>query len=69
MNWQPIETYPIPAYDADNWYRSAPPTLLFTGGVVIGWYSYTQRGKGRWQAFGGIVHPTHWMPLPDPPTD
>lgn len=65
--WQPIETVPEFPFVKETWYRSGPSYLLWTHYPVIGCYGYTQRGKGRWQAYGRIIEPTHWMPLPDAP--
>lgn len=70
-DWQPIETAEIRPFDAGRWYMPASPSLLLvnaTGRIVIGDYSYTKAGKGRWKdnTFRGF-EPTHWMPLPDPP--
>ena len=65
--WQPIETAPIQAFDPKEWFMSGQRVLLWHGGVSIGSYSYTKRGKGRWQNWSGTINPTHWMPLPPPP--
>lgn len=67
--WQTIETAPIQPFNEKEWYSSASPhVLLWTGYCcVIGRYSYTQKGKGRWVCWRGNVTPTHWMPLPGAP--
>ncbi len=68
MTWQPIETAP----------KDGTPLLLF------GRVAYSQELAqyvgfwGRWDSAGGEFEtwicsgphwkPTHWMPLPDPPT-
>jgi hypothetical protein len=66
--WQPIETAPIKPFDAENWFMPhSPQFLLWIGRPVIGNYSYTKHGKGRWRDFVGNVDPSHWMPLPPPP--
>ena len=68
MEWQPIETVPEFKFDKGQWYLGGPRYLLWTGGYcVIGAYGYTERGKGRWQAYGRVIEPTHWMPLPTAP--
>lgn len=65
MNWQPIETAPkvhngapILIYDPSN---AGEPDAIY---VVC--YRY-----GEWEEAGGetysTFHPTHWMPLPEPP--
>jgi len=60
MKWQPIKT--------------APPThLLFYGrtrhdedAMWSGWKAV----NGRFYTDAGeLAHPTHWMPLPEPPAD
>jgi hypothetical protein len=64
MNWQPIETAPTDGYEA----------LVYSPnhGVVCAHMSQT---TGKWFAHvtgdAGVTMsdtPTHWMPLPDPPT-
>ena len=68
--WQPIETAPIRPFDADKWYMTASERLLLWCklGPVIGSYSYTRRGIGRWRDDHGKIVPTHWMPLPEAPS-
>jgi hypothetical protein len=62
--WHPISTAP----------KDGTHILLYWHSVsrrpVVGWWSHTW---GRWQAgnyFCGLVmgDPSHWMPLPAPPT-
>jgi hypothetical protein len=67
--WQPIETAPAFAFVKDKWFMDGPRYLLCERSrIYIGQYSYTERGKGRWQdSFGRNCEPTHWMPLPEPP--
>jgi hypothetical protein len=69
MNWQPIESYRVPEFSAETWYRGGPRVLLWNGNYAdIGTYGYTQKGKGRWRDhMGRITIPTHWMPLPSGP--
>lgn len=69
MDWQPIETAPIQAFNQEKWFVSGESLLLWTNYAVIGNYGYTERGKGRWQAYGRIINPTHWMPLPAAPAE
>lgn len=70
--WKPIEKLDIPPFDTGEWYRDVARVLVVCGEyswVQIATYGYTQKGKGRWQdQHGRICHPTHYMPLPDPPT-
>ena len=65
--WMPIATCPPFEFDKENWFSNGPRYLLWSGRCTIGSYGYTEKGKGRWQSHYGIIHPTHWMPLPDAP--
>ena len=63
-NWQPIET--APTYGCDV-------LLLGQDGMAVAcWDDYDKgwisdlRGKGNGQE---VYYPTHWMPLPNPPTE
>jgi hypothetical protein len=67
MNWQPIESAPEFPFDQEKWFLNGPRYLLWAGNVTIGSYSYTEKGKGRWRNWIGVIQPTHWMPLPPPP--
>ncbi len=60
--WQPIETAP----------KDGNPVLLYwpywRGRAVIGYFAYT----GKWCCIHALTDgpgPTHWMPLPKPPSD
>ena len=62
--WQPIETAPrdgaqILAYGAHQHYPEEYTTK-------IQWWS---DGINGWGATGVSIIPTHWMPLPKPPTE
>jgi hypothetical protein len=56
--WQPIETAPKDGSDILAWWN---------GHAVISWNARQQ----SWESDDGMVaaktHPTHWMPLPEPP--
>jgi hypothetical protein len=57
-NWQPIETAPKDGTVVLIWSPSR--------GACAAW----KKGRG-WHTEPGVYHvsrPTHWMPLPDPPT-
>jgi hypothetical protein len=69
--WQPIETAPIEPFDQKRWFMAHSERLLLYrvgGWVTIGTYNFTEKGKGRWQHYLGNIEPTHWMPLPEPPS-
>lgn len=77
-DWQPITTAPkstadgrhvngiyllgyCPELDMDN---------LYSAICIIWWEPHMNKGKGMWYGEGGYeVHPTHWMPLPEPPKE
>lgn len=68
MKWLPIETCPIKPFDKDRWFLPhSDNVLLYAGFSVIGSYSFTEKGKGRWRSWNGAISPTHWMLLPPPP--
>lgn len=68
-DWLPISTAPIKPFDPDKWFMNHSERLLLAhnGNVSIGAYRFTSKGKGKWEAGGRIVLPTHWMDLPLPP--
>ena len=65
MHWLPIDTAP---QDGSEFIGYS------LGGRWHGqegkWVAYVcHRDRNLWIAIGeGVVNPTHWMPLPDPPT-
>jgi Protein of unknown function (DUF551) len=68
--WQNISTAPLPAFDPDKYWEAAFRCLVCSApwDAKCARYSYTSRGKGRWQDDAGYVtNPTHWMPLPKSP--
>lgn len=71
MQWQLIETAPIKEFDKEHWFVPHSPFLLLTNGhrVFIGSYEFTEKGKGRWRDHYGTAYPTHWMPLPELPSN
>jgi hypothetical protein len=66
--WQPIETAP----------RDGTQVLVYTNlgnpataeGVRLAEYAFTENDEEWWQMDDGryVVRPSHWMPLPDSPT-
>lgn len=69
MDWKTIDSAPIDPFNADKWFMPHSPRLLLWLGnaAVIGNYGFTRKGKGRWSDWHGIINPTHWMELPEPP--
>ena len=79
MDWQPIETAPKSTTPVaggnlvDGYYilgycpeEGASPASCMT---VVWWEPYEHHNRGAWKSDGDYeVHPTHWMPLPEPPT-
>lgn len=80
--WQPIETAPVPPYDPEREWECRLRCLLQLPGrnggkttVIEGegyWVAPRPNRKVktpelRWRAqYLGVVHPTHWQPLPMP---
>jgi len=65
--WQPIESAPMDWTDVLVFSPSHEDTN--TGGVFCAWYDPEAEGWYAHQAqdlFG--LEPTHWQPLPEPPT-
>lgn len=66
MEWQPVETAPTDGTDV----IVADPDRLSAE-----WHIFTARCvDGRWfrsniASLPSTVRPTHWMPLPEPPTE
>lgn len=61
--WQPIETAP----------KDDRTLLLFDGEVRVGWRlndKWIELSASDFESEGfTTLHPTHWMPLPEPPSD
>ena len=76
MTWQPIDTAPkdgtpILGWDGEHiaicyWYQYKLQSLFRSRRVSGGWYLSTTGGM---QEDSGSWLPTHWQPLPAPPTD
>ena len=63
MEWQPIETAPkddkqVPLWNPDNPHGEWPYMGVWDA-IRQAWTVHVD---------GQIIYPTHWMPLPDPPT-
>ena len=69
--WQKIETYPLPEFEKEHWWKSTDRVLLVENETVtIGWYCFTSKGKGRWKLIQGYIgKPTYWAPIPEKPKD
>ena len=66
MEWQPIETAP----------RDGTHVLIYVPGWINGSEARYLDDEGWWLAnndptdhWGEQQHPTHWMPLPNPPKE
>ncbi len=70
-DWQPIETVPSDT-DVDLWCRAADGSFSSVRvadcrKTVNGWAT---RGDYGWEPLADFSFvPTHWMPLPPPPTE
>lgn len=72
--WQPIETAPKTPPET---MRAIPilgycPDEETDDKVRVIWWEPRLGGAGMWyddRDIKGIVNPTHWMPLPAPPTE
>ena len=69
ISWAPIETAPMDGTEVILYY----PHLLDDGFVTAGyWYRGAEHIEPHWYADlvnGGASDPTHWMPLPPPPSE
>ena len=75
MNWQPIETAPRDGTSILLFCGGQPEDNMAVGFWSTSiWVTYgNQNIKGAWVIYECRsdtieVHPTHWMPLPPPPT-
>lgn len=76
-DWQPIETAPKDGTAIWLWYDGAacigygePASILEPETVWIlktGFRRHEGRVDDVYGCYAHHVHPTHWMPLPDPP--
>ena len=68
--WQPVETAPTDT-DLLLFGRFGSQRGLYTGikNARYGWsYSFMGTEDVRDDYYGDDVNPTHWMPLPEPPS-
>lgn len=68
-DWRPIETAPKERVGPASYEDHGPYLLLGLGkNMHVGCWHWHQNGKtGNWKTSGGVIFPTHWMPLPPPP--
>jgi hypothetical protein len=75
VNWQPIETAPKDGRTVLVFKRTEPcwsivGLAFWFGGendTICGWMSYGIPRLDQEPNTLGLAHPTHWMPLPEPP--
>ena len=67
VEWKPIEIAPVPKLNQSKWLENSFRCIGATkyGFIGVMSYSYTQKGKGRWMAYYGVVNPTHWAEMPN----
>lgn len=67
--WHEIDSFPWPT---DEWSYDSPDYLLWDGKQVVVGRCVLQDIEEKEYRFdhgdGFECHPTHWMPLPEPPT-
>lgn len=65
--WQPIDTAPKDGTRILAWVKGRP---LDDNRCIVEWVEVA--GEGQWAISDNKwfrLHPTHWMPLPEPPKD
>lgn len=65
MEWQPIETAPRDGSGMLFFAKVNGRAFVFTGGYDSHWSGQCWVADNR--RVPSDFHPTHWMPLPDPP--
>jgi hypothetical protein len=69
--WKLIDSAPMHAFKASEWYRMGERVLLADGlrcRPYFGSWAYTKKGKGRWLTDSGIaVCPMFWKEEPAMP--
>ena len=61
MDWQPIDSAP----------KDGPILLFYQGEMIVGYWLLSPDELGGWHEASNDAcqfYPTHWMPLPPPPT-
>ncbi len=73
--WQPIETAPKDGTDVIVMYKHIETQVVHNAFYIddedacdVGWWSY-DKGEVSRVLLDGWMQPTHWMPLPDAPTE
>lgn len=72
--WHPIETAPKDGTRLDLWcklWRSHNDTWMYQRFTDCYWndYKYIDNARAQWENMSDGWHPTHWMPLPQPPKE
>lgn len=67
-DWQPIETAPKDGTEVLLWGRCERDGQFFAYDCNVGWYDDGSIGDKGWTARDLPIEPSHWMPLPKPPT-
>lgn len=72
--WKPIETAPkeiVSTYDSAQYGEYILGYPIYGHVARIRWWQSKNDDTGRYRNFladgGNACHPTHWMPLPEPP--
>lgn len=68
MTWQPIETARRDGTKMDIWYRDGRKTDVYWSDVQSWWCTDGYYGPVEPSPLALYPPPTHWQPLPDPPT-
>jgi hypothetical protein len=66
MTWQPIEGAPKDGTKVDLW---AEERVVDAKWLNSDWFFWCVYGKEWLRVLPFYANPTHWMPLPEPPTD
>jgi hypothetical protein len=71
MTWRPIESAPKEPVSVDGRDRYAQRILVCSPSMIVRVGRWWERGDvGNFLSdSGNAVFPTHWMPLPTPPTE
>lgn len=74
-NWQPIETAPRDRTRILLYFPQVPEHYDQRSKITVGcrvdrgWWVSALGAGGLYEDSSGEIHPSHWHPLPDPPTE